>query len=332
MRRLIASFCLSSALILSANAADIQRPELQDFIDRMVQQHHFERSALEKLLTQAEFRQDAIDAITRPAEGKPWYEYRPIFVTEARIKEGAAFMAANRDTLLRAEREYGVPAEVITAIIGVETRYGQHAGKYRILDALVTLGFDYPPRAEFFRKELEQYLLLTRENKLDPLALTGSYAGAMGYGQFISSSYRKFAVDFDGDKTIDIINSPADAIGSVANYLAANGWDRAQPLVTFPTDNAAATSEDGDLKPNATLAQWRAKGYTIGPKLPDTTKAALITLQSTTGNEYWLGLQNFYTITRYNRSPLYAMAVYQLSQGIRDVDQPSRQAVAEPGL
>lgn len=291
MRRLFACLCLSSALVINAHATDVQRPEIKDFIDRVAKQHGFERDALETLLAQSEFRQEAIDAITRPAEGKPWHEYRPIFLTDARIKEGAEFMAAHREILQRAEREYGVPAEIITAIIGVETRYGRHAGKYRILDALVTLGFDYPPRAEFFRKELEQYLLLTRENKLDPLAQTGSYAGAMGYGQFIPSSYRKFAVDFDGDKVIDIINNPVDAIGSVANYLAINGWERSQPLVTFPAESAAAPSEGNDLKPKLTLAEWRAKGYTIAPKspLPDTTKAALITLPIAEGNEYWFG-------------------------------------------
>lgn len=332
MRRLFACFCLTSALAINAHATDVQRPEVREFIDRVVQQHGFERSALEQVLAQSEFRQDAIDAITRPAEGKPWHEYRPIFLTETRIKEGAEFMATHRDTLQRAEREYGVPAEVITAIIGVETRYGRHAGKYRILDALVTLGFDYPPRGEFFRKELEQYLLLTRENQLDPLALTGSYAGAMGYGQFIPSSYRKFAVDFDGDKVRDIITNPVDAIGSVANYLATNGWERSQPLVTFPTENPAATAESTDLKPKLTLGEWRSKGYRIAPQLPDTTKAALIALPVVEGNEYWFGLQNFYTITRYNRSPLYAMAVYQLSQSIRDADQSQRQAVAEPAL
>jgi membrane-bound lytic murein transglycosylase B len=332
MRRLLTCFCLTSALAINAHATDVQRPEVQEFINRVAQQHSFERGTLEQLLAQSEFRQDAIDAITRPAEGKPWHEYRPIFLTETRIKEGAEFMAAHRETLKRAEQTYGVPAEVITAIIGVETRYGTHAGKYRILDALVTLGFDYPPRAEFFRKELEQYLLLTRENKLDPLALTGSYAGAMGYGQFIASSYRKFAVDFDGDKVIDIINNPVDAIGSVANYLAVNGWERNEPLVTFPTENPAVTTTSTDLKPKITLGEWRSKGYSIAPKLPDTTKAALITLPVAEGNEYWLGLQNFYTITRYNRSPLYAMAVYQLSQRIRDADQLQHQAIAEPVL
>ncbi len=186
-----------------------------------------------KLLDQVAPREDIIAAISRPAESKPWYKYRPIFLTPERIRQGAEFMAANAETLTRAEAAYGIPPEIVTAIIGVETFYGRQAGGYRVIDALATLAFDYPPRSTYFLSELEQYLLLTREEEIDPLTIKGSYAGAMGKPQFMPSSYRNFAVDFDGDSKRDLWNNTEDAIGSVARYLGEHGWEPHQPVTSL---------------------------------------------------------------------------------------------------
>jgi membrane-bound lytic murein transglycosylase B len=218
-----------------------------------------------------------------------------------------------------AEKVYGVAPQIIVAIIGVETRYGGNTGKYAVLDALSTLAFDYPPRAKFFRGELEQYLLLAREEHIDLLNTKGSYAGAMGYGQFIPSSYQRYAVDFDQDGKRDLWDSPMDIIGSVANYLHVNGWTPGAKVA----DRASVTGNrfkgviEKGLKPEMTVKQLKSEGITPVKPLPADTLAALISLDQKSGPEYWLGLNNFYVITRYNHSPLYAMAVYQLSEEIR---------------
>ena len=295
------------------------RDEVAAFIVEMVQRNGFDRAQLEAWFKQVEFRKDIVDAISRPAEGKPWYQYRPIFIQRARIEGGAEFWERHVDALQRAEARYGVPAEIITAIIGVETRYGTHQGKYRIIDALSTLAFDYPPRAKFFRSELEQYLILTREERIDPLDMKGSYAGAFGQPQFISSSFRRYAVDFDGDGHRDLWNNPVDAIGSVANYLKENGWERGGTVAVPATANGVDVDtllKDG-VKPTRPWKELRSRGVVTPAALTDQTPAVLIAYQQEAGPEYWLGMQNFYVITRYNRSPLYAMAVYQLSQEIR---------------
>jgi membrane-bound lytic murein transglycosylase B len=221
--------------------------------------------------------------------------------------------------LERVEAELGVDAQVIVAIIGVETRYGGNTGSHQVLDALSTLAFDYPPRSKFFSSELEQYLILAREEDIDVLNTKGSYAGAMGYGQFIPSSYRRFAIDFDQDGRRDLWDSPADIIGSVANYMHMHGWTPGTTVAVRASvsgDKYQALSEQG-LKPQFTVKDLRREGITPAAVVPEDARAALIALENKKGPEYWLGMNNFYVITRYNHSPLYAMAVYQLSEEIR---------------
>lgn len=293
----------------------------QQFINNMQSRHAFDAKQLEELLGKTKIREDILKAISRPAEKKPWHQYRPIFVTASRIAGGVKFWEKHTDILALAEKEYGVPAEIIVAIIGVETRYGKNTGRYRVIDALSTLAFAYPPRSKFFTSELEHYLLMTRDENLDPLELTGSYAGAMGQPQFISSSYRSYAVDFDNDGKRDIWKNPADAIGSVANYFKRHGWTQGKP-VTTKIDASSVDDEqlirERKLKPTLTLSQLKQKGVTDIPDNYDgELMSAMICLEQKEGNECWLGLKNFYAITRYNHSALYAMAVYQLSQEIR---------------
>ena len=295
-----------------------QQPAVQGFIQAMADKHGFDKDSLTTLFRQVRMKQKIIDAITRPAEAKPWYQYRPIFVTKTRIKEGVAFWNKHQAELERAEREYGVPPEIIVAILGVETRYGRHKGGYRVMDALSTLAFAYPQRSTFFRGELEQYLLLAREEKLDPLSITGSYAGAMGKAQFIASSYRSYAVDFDKDGKRDLWNDTADAIGSVASYFQRHQW-RAGELVTTPASVKGKDIQqlvDEGYKPHTPVAQLRLRGVMPEADIKPDQLGALIALETENGAEYWLGLDNFYVITRYNHSPLYAMAVYQLGQAI----------------
>ena len=312
------------ALMLAVHTAALQagtyagRPEVNGFIDEMVEKHGFERAALETLFGQVEKKQSILDAISRPAEAKPWHEYRPIFLTPSRIDGGVQYWRENRDVLDKAAEKFGVDPRVVVAIIGVETRYGRHAGRYRVADALATLAFDYPPRAKFFRSELEQFLLLTREERVDPLEAKGSYAGAMGHGQFIPSSYREYAVDFDGDGHRDLWHSRYDIIGSVANYLSRHGWQHRAP-VAHPgqvSGNDYHAYLDKGLKPATPLGKLRAAGVRVADDLPDDLPAALLELEGKHGPEYWVGFNNFYVITRYNRSPLYAMAVHQLSEEI----------------
>ena len=295
-------------------------PQVQVFIKEMVAQHGFSREELDKIFSQAQRRDDILALMSKPVEKKlPWYEYRKIFLTQSRIEGGVAFWNQNAAILDQAAKAYGVDAQVIVAIIGVETRYGGNTGPYRVLDALSTLAFDYPPRGEFFRNELEQYLLLARAEHIDLLNTKGSYAGAMGYGQFIPSSYQRFAVDFDHDGKRDLWDSPMDIVGSVANYLHVHGWDPGAAVTiraNVTGDRFESVIEKG-LKPDTAVKELRTDGITPSIPLPDETLAALLSLEQENGPEYWLGFNNFYVITRYNHSPLYAMAVYQLSEEIR---------------
>lgn len=294
--------------------------DVQAFITEMVRNHGFERDRLEALLAEARPQPAVLSAISRPAEARPWHEYRPIFLTRARILAGAAFWDSHAAVLQRALQRFGVPPEIVVAIIGVETRYGARTGGIRVLDALATLAFRYPRRSGFFRSELEQYLLLVRQEELDPLALRGSYAGAMGLPQFIASSYRRYAVDFDGDGRRDLLDDPDDAIGSVANYLAEHGWRRGEPIAAPAQVDGAPYREllGRGLKPQIPIGEMKARGLRIDAALPDSQPGALIELETGDGYEYWVGLENFYAITRYNHSALYAMAVYQLAQAIRE--------------
>lgn len=304
---------------LAAMASPAGREQaVRVFVDEMVERHGFERAELMQLMGRARFRGSIIKAMKRPAEAKPWHRYHPIFVTTARARGGARFWQQNRTLLERAEREYGVAPEIIVAIIGVETRYGGNTGKYRVLDSLSTLAFGYPKRAKFFRKQLEEFLLLGREEGIDVLEAKGSYAGAMGMPQFIPSSYRAYAVDFDGDGKRDLLHSTADAIGSVANYFRRHGWKTGAAI----TLRARTGNRNLDplvkagMKPSLSPEQLAGHGIEVDADLPDATKASLIRLENEKGEEYWLGLKNFYVITRYNHSNLYAMAVYQLSRKI----------------
>jgi membrane-bound lytic murein transglycosylase B len=295
-------------------------PQVQVFINEMVARHGFSKQELENVFSQARRDDSILEAMSRPAEKtKPWYEYRKIFLTQSRIDGGVAFWNQHADALAKAEKTYGVDAQIIVAIIGVETRYGGNTGRYRVLDALTTLAFDYPPRSKFFRGELEQYLLLARADHIDLLNTTGSYAGAMGYGQFMPSSYQRYAVDLDQDGKRDLWGSPLDIVGSVANYLHEHGWEPGYPVTVRAsvTGNGYESVLKKGLKPETTISALRTEGITASKPLPGDTLAALISLDQKSGPEYWLGLNNFYVITRYNHSPLYAMAVYQLSEEIR---------------
>lgn len=292
-------------------------------VDELVAEEGFEREELVAILADASRQDSIITAMNRPAEKtKAWWEYREIFLNEKRETQGVAFFNEHSETLRRAERETGVPAEIIVAIIGVETYYGRIAGSYRVIDALSTLAFDYPRRSEFFTRELKHYLILTRDQGVDPLVLKGSYAGAMGYGQFMPSSYRSYAIDFDGDEKADIWNNPIDAIGSVANYFKGHGW-RPGDQVVLPARASADLPEDmlsrgRKLKPRFTVGELAAAGLVADGAVDPEAEAIGIEFELQDGMEYWLGLHNFYVITRYNHSAMYAMAVYQLSQRISD--------------
>ncbi|HEY9198348.1 MAG TPA: lytic murein transglycosylase B [Gammaproteobacteria bacterium] len=293
-------------------------PAAAQFIDTMATQHGLPRAEVTALLARAQRQQSILDAISRPAEAKPWRDYRPIFLTRARIDGGVQFWNTNAQILADAERHFGVDARVIVAIVGVETRYGGNTGKYRVLDALCTLGFDYPKRAEFFRKELEQFLLLTREEHVDALSVQGSYAGAMGQGQFIPSSYRAYAVDFDGDGKRDLWNSERDVLGSVANYFKVHGWQQGAPVVARARVSGSAYKAllEKGLKPHMPAGELARHGVSTDTPIAADTPVALVELDGADGLEQWVVFNNFYVITRYNRSPLYAMAVHQLSNEI----------------
>lgn len=271
-------------------------------------------------LAKAAHRQNIIDAMERPAEKvRQWHEYRPMFVNPARIDGGVAFYRANREALERVAAQTGVPAEMIVAIIGVETGYGRVAGSYRVLDALYTLAFGYPKRAPFFAAELAHLFALEQEEPhLDITAIKGSYAGAMGMGQFMPSSYRLWGRDGDGDGRRDLLVNKADVFASIANYFVAHGWERGQPVVARAVrDPGAEDFAPGSLDPVYPLAWLAARGYRPAPGEPVAEGATLLTLQGDAGPEYWLAFRNFYVISRYNRSPMYSLAVYQLSQAIR---------------
>ena len=306
--------------IANAKTSDFSdKKEVKIFIKEMVKKHKFKKPYLETLFAEAKVYDSILEAIARPAEGKPWYEYRPIFVTNNRAQGGIDFWKKHADALARAEKKYGVPREIIVAIIGVETRYGKHAGSYPVFDALATLAFGYPPRATFFKSELEQYLLMIHEEQIDSKDLKGSYAGAMGMPQFISSSFRSYAVDFDGDGKRDLWNNPTDAIGSVANYFRKHHWKPGQPITHKVEVHGKkhATLITKSLKPQHTQQQLLDNGVILPGQIAANLKGKLLKLKKPKEPEYWVAWNNFYVITRYNHSALYSMAVYQLSQKIK---------------
>jgi len=326
VRKLFVLTCLviSSVTPASASVNYAQRADVKQFINEMVNQHGFDRGYLEAKFASAKKLDNVLESIAKPAEKKlTWKRYRPIFVTNKRADKGKKFIQANRAILERAEKTYGVPVEIIAAIIGVESYYGKHTGKYTVFDSLTTLGFDYPKRSKFFRSELKQFLLLSKEENIDINTMTGSYAGAMGMPQFISSSYRQYAVDFDGDGKRDLWNSLPDVIGSVANYFSRHGWQLGDSVVhQVAVKNTSIVREKNTLKPYVLISQLETQGVTLDKKsksqsLDKKQMATLLHLKGKSGDEYWLGLNNFYVITRYNHSVLYAMAVYQLSEKLK---------------
>lgn len=294
--------------------------ERERFVAEMVGRHDFDAAELTALMASARYQQSIVDAMNRPYEEKSWGTYRRLFVTPERIAGGRRFLVEHKALLDQAEAAYGVPAEVIVAIIGIETNYGQTLGPHRVLDALTTLGFSYPRRAAFFRKELEQFLLLARDEQLDPATVRGSYAGAVGRPQFIPSSYRAYAVDFDGDGRRDLWASDADVIGSVGGYLAQHGWQRGEPIAS-PAELSRAPGAGipvggkRPVVPEVRVEELVAAGVKPATALDPDALAALIELDNS-GREYWVTLQNFYAITRYNHSNLYALAALQLSEAI----------------
>lgn len=323
---LLLSFAMNAQVnaLVNVGANYEQRADVKHFIDEMVNEHGFDRSYLKSKFASARRLDNVLESIAKPAEKTlSWWQYRPIFVTTKRSDKGKAFMREHRQTLKRAENEFGVPAEIIAAIIGVETYYGKLTGKYTVFDSLTTLSFDYPPRSAFFKSELKQFLLLSNEENISIDTMTGSYAGAMGMPQFISSSYRHYAVDYDGDGKRDLWNSVPDVIGSVANYFSQHGWQKGESIAhPVAVKDTSILNKKNTLKPYATVKQLKQQGVKLnskswsqGPK--DNQLATLLTFKGKNGDEYWMGLKNFYVITRYNHSELYAMAVFQLSEKLK---------------
>lgn len=337
----VVSILCASFFSLSTYADYSTHPDAVKVIQELVDEEGLDPAVIKKVLASAEKRQSIIDAMNRPAERTmTWGRYRNIFMKDARIDGGAEFYRTHADTLRQAEAEFGVPAEVIVAIIGVETLYGGNTGSYPVIDALTTLAFDYPKRAPFFRSELKHFLILTSEQGKDPLLFKGSYAGAMGLGQFMPSSYRAYARSYDDDGFIDIWEDEADAIWSVANYLKAHGWKANKPIarrVAISEDFDSSAVSD-DLKPDLSIEQLSAAGVVMPVSsslsafdseealgeiatlmaLNKAQEASDSESEDAQSMEYWIGWQNFYVVTRYNHSHLYAMAVFQLSEAIAD--------------
>lgn len=312
---MIRKFSLLIFILAFSNALAAELPGIPEFINDMVAKYQFNHDELVHVFQEAEVRQDVIDAMNAPSTAKPWMEYRASFINPQRIDGGIQFWLKHTKALERAEKLYGVPQEIIIAVIGVETLYGKNAGNYRTLDALTTLTFDYPRRVDFFRGELEQYLLLAREQHFNLLSIKASYAGALGIPQFMPSSYRKNAVDFNGDGKIDLMNEADDAIGSVANYLKQYGWKAGEPVAVRATVvNEARTNDVGAAR---SMAAWSALGVTPQVPFEGGVYAYLLDFTVPEGKEFWFGFNNFAVITTYNNSSFYAMSVYQLAVEIR---------------
>ena len=312
-------FVLSSCAGISKD-----QEKFDGFIGQMVSEHQFNAAELVDLFDKVELNETIIQRISKPSEAMPWYKYRKIFLKQPRIKAGVEFWQDHDETLAKVEQEMGIPAAIIVAIIGVETQYGQHTGKFRVIDALSTLAFAYPPRSQFFSKELREFLLLCRDGQIDPLTPTGSYAGAMGMPQFMPSSYTSYAIDFDRDNQRDIWHNPDDVIASVGQYFAKHGWKKGQPVAFHLCDKIHKTVKtEPSLKEDLSLIKCNSENPNISKPLLSTKKAKIIAFEQENGEEIWAALENFYVITRYNHSPLYAMAVYQLSLAISNLrDSP----------
>lgn len=312
-----------SPALLAAGNYTAEHPAVEPFVEEMRLEYGFDAQHVRQLLAQAEHKDAIIQAISRPAERvRPWHEYRKIFITDKRIADGVAFWNEHADTLARAEQVYGVEPEIILAIIGVETAYGANKGSWRVIDALATLGFDYAPRADFFRRQLKSFLVLAREQQVDPLTLTGSYAGAMGYPQFIPSSYQAYAVDFDDDGLRDIWNNPVDAIGSAANYFAEHKWRHGETVAVAASVTGDEYSKgftlDRGLEAKVSVGELKKLGWTPDTALEDDTQVMAFEFDAGDHTQHWMGMHNLHVITRYNRSVMYAMVVHQLADLIRE--------------
>jgi len=309
------------SLLLSspASSLDTARADVAAFSADLVQKDGFEQAYVTAVFSGIESKQAILDAMSRPAEKvKPWSEYRNIFITPRRISAGVDFFREHEARLRKIATKTGVPAEIIVAILGVETFYGTRTGSYRAVDALATLGFDYPPRSAFFSRELRELFLLAREEQLDIGGLVGSYAGALGPPQFIPSSYRNYAVDGNGDGRRDLLQNWDDIMASIANYFVEHNWQPGQPIATraeFARDAVRPTGPT-ELVMKDTVGSLTRQGVQFTTDLPVTAPALLVSLQGEDGDEYWVGFQNYYAITRYNRSTMYALAVFQLSEAI----------------
>ena len=329
LRIALLAFALSSSLSVTATAATAyaERDDVRAFIAAMVAKHGFAGEELRTLFSKARFEPAVIKAITAPVEtrAKSWQAYRALFLTPQRIQAGVEFRERHREALARASGRYGVPEEIIVAILGVETLYGRNTGSYRVIDALSTLAFDYPPRAEYFRTELEHYLLYAREAGIDTLGLKGSYAGAIGIPQFMPHSYRRYAVDLDGDGRSDLSGSFADAIGSVANFLQAQGWETGEPVAFAAKVQAEGYRKlvEAGIKPTFRCGDLARHGVSAAGEAKEDARCALIELETPgEASEYLVGLNNFYVLTRYNRSSLYATAVLELSRAVKSAYRP----------
>jgi membrane-bound lytic murein transglycosylase B len=325
---LLALFYLLAA---PARALDAGREDVRAFIGEMAEKHGFVAEELHRVFGQVEARPSIVALMTRPAEkALPWHEYRARFLTERRISRGVQVAGLQADALARAA-ELGVPVPVLLSIVGVETFYGENTGRHRVIDALATLAFDYPPRSPFFRSELENFLVMSREESLDPLAPLGSYAGAMGIPQFMPSSFRNYAVDGDGDGRRNLWTSWADVFASVANYLREHGWRKDEPVMARADVAEAdlAGLEFGKLALTETVGSLRARGVRFDTALPAEAPAVLVELAGRDGPEHRVGFTNFYAITRYNRSQLYASAVADLADAIAAAAPPVPSPPAE---
>lgn len=315
MKTLFRLALLSLIILPAAPVYAVTLPGIPEFIDEMVERHHFDRTELISLFEQVNHRPLIIETISRPSTVKPWLEYRAAFVNQKRVKLGLVFWEKYGAELRRAEKEYGVPQEIIVSLIGVETIYGRSAGKFRTMDALTTLAFDYPRRSAFFRDELENYLLLAREQHFELLDIHSSYAGALGIPQFMPSSYRKYAVDFNGNHKTDLLNEPADAIGSVGHYLKEYGWIKDAPIAV----QAKIAGEVPAVGAARSLSEWSDAGVSVD--IVSDAPSRLLDYTVSDGKEYWLGFNNFDVITRYNNSVFYAMSVFQLAQALKVAQQ-----------
>ena len=319
IHRLLAGIALFLVMAPAGRAVDVDRPDIDAFIKSMVSEHEFDRDDLVRILGQAEVKESILEQIKKPAEKTlTWAEYRPIFMTAERIQAGADFWRENRASLDSISSSTGVPSEIIVGIIGVETYYGRITGGHRVLDALATLAFYYPPRAKFFRHELEEFLLLVREEEMQATDPFGSYAGAMGRPQFMPSSYRAYAVDSTGDGKRDIWNNWTDVAGSVANYFVRHGWTPGEEVTTQATLSSrfSGPAPDNTLSARETVRSLSQSGVMFSTDLSSDSKGQLVTLEGANGTEHWIGFHNFFVITRYNHSVMYALAVHQLGQEI----------------